>query len=225
MYFVEWTTDNNPSMDEYEEVESPYARRAQRETPKKEKLRSRRSVFDRPIGTVPSQAPTISFKSPSNSRRSLATSTEVEFLEPIDREYETPEIEYLEEEEEEEEVEVVTKPKRSSASKKNSKTKVNWLARVGWSVVGLLVLRLCFMDRGVVDYFSSESKLQEKRDELEMVRQENKEITAEVQKIKHDRSFQKQLAKEHLGVIAADEFLILFAGESSETVTEASRQL
>lgn len=220
-------------MDEFEEVESPFVshRARQTEAPQKEKLRNRRSVFDRPIGTVPSQAPTVSFKTTANnhskSRRSLATSAEqVEFLGMDEREYEEPEIEYLEEEEEEEqEVEVLAKPKRTSSAKKNNKTKVNWLPRIGWSVVGLLVLRLIFMDRGVMDYFTSESKLQDKRDELQGIRKENKEITAEVQKIKHDRNFQKQLAKEHLGVIAADEFLILFAGESSETVTEVNRPL
>jgi cell division protein FtsB len=226
MYLVEWRTDN-PSMDEFEEVESPFARQArQTETPRKEKLRTRRTVFDRPIGTVPSQAPTVSFKSQNNySRRSLATAEDVEFLEPVEREYEEPEIEYLDEEEEEEEVAVVRKPRKSSSSKKKTNTKVNWLPRIGWSVVGLLVLRLIFMDRGVADYFSSESRLQEKREELEMVRKENKELTVEVKKIKHDRGFQKQLAKEHLGVIAADEFLILFAGESTETASVDSRQL
>ena len=212
-------------MDEFEEVESPFVSR-QTETPRKDKLRSRRSVFERPIGTVPSQAPTVSYKPQTNSsRRSLATAEEVEFLEPVEREYETPEIEYLDEEEEEEEVAVVRKPRKSSSNKKKVSAKVNWLPRIGWSVVGLLVLRLFFMDRGVVDYFSSESRLQEKREELEMVRKENKDLTAEIQKIKHDRNFQKQLAKEHLGVIAADEFLILFAGESTETATEESRQL
>ena len=223
---MEWRTDN-PSMDEFEEVESPFARHArQAEAPRKEKLRTRRAVFDRPIGTVPSQAPTVSFKSQSNhSRRSLATAEDVEFLEPVDRDYETPEIEYLEEEEEEEETAVVRKPRKSSSSKKNLKSKVHWASRIAWGVVGLLVLRLIFMDRGVADYFSSESRLQEKREELEMVRKENKELTVEVQKIKHDRGFQKQLAKEHLGVIAADEFLILFAGESTETASVESRQL
>ncbi len=214
-------------MDEFEEVESPFLSRQprQNETARKEKLRTRRSVFERPIGTVPSVAPTVSFKSPASTRRSLATAENIEFFEDEDHEYEAPEIEYLDEEEEE--VEVVAKPRRSSSSKKKSKTKtkINWLPRIGWSVVGLLVLRLFFMDRGVVDYFSSETKLQDKRDELEMVRQENKEITAEVQKIKTDRNFQKQLAKEHLGVIAVDEFLILFAGESTETASVDDRQL
>ena len=40
-----------------------------------------------------------------------------------------------------------------------------------------------------------------------------------------DKAYQKQLAKEHLGVIAADEFLILFAGEVPESGTPEDRNI
>jgi cell division protein FtsB len=46
---------------------------------------------------------------------------------------------------------------------------------------------------------------------------ENKDLKTEITKIQLDRNYQKQLAKEHLGVIAADEFLILFAGENPDS--------
>ena len=114
----------------------------------------------------------------------------------------------------------------SSSSKKKSKLKKNLLSKIGWSVIGLLVLRLICMDRGVWDYFSTEGVIKEKQNELSSINRENGELKTEISRIQVDKNFQRQLAKEHLGVIAADEFLILFAGESGETATEsAARQL
>src|SRR5690606_25497719 len=115
------------------------------------------------------------------------------------------EIEYLDEEYEEEEVEVVEKrPARSTStsSKRKNKVQKNLLSNIGWSVIGLLVLRLICMDRGVWDYFSTESTIKDKQDELSSIHRENKEIKSEITRIQVDKNFQRQLAKEHLGVIA-----------------------
>jgi cell division protein FtsB len=141
------------------------------------------------------------------------------------------EIEYLAEEDEEElieeEPEVVEKrPARvtNKAKKKNRNTQ-NLLTKLGWAAIGLLVLRLIFMDRGVWDYFATEGAIKEQKHELQSLRRENKEIEAEISRIQLDQGHQRQLAKEHLGVIAADEFLILFAGESTETPSQDDRLL
>ena len=123
------------------------------------------------------------------------------------------EIEYLDEEEEEE---VLPKRKPRESAKKKEKLKGNLLPRIGWSIIGLLVLRLICMDRGVYDYFATEGDIREQQSELRSINKENKELKLEVARIQLDKNYQRQLAKEHLGVIAADEFLILFAGETSE---------
>jgi cell division protein FtsB len=73
------------------------------------------------------------------------------------------------------------------------------------------------MDRGVWDYFATESEIKDKQNELRSIRKENKSLITEISRVKIDKNFQRQLAKESLGVIAADEFLVLFAGESAES--------
>lgn len=216
---------NRSSQDEYEEVESPFASKA---SPQRERLRTRKNVFNRPFATESTNAPT--YFETTATRKAIGHADNTELIERRNTSIQDTEIEYLgeEAEEEEEEVEVEKLPSRKSATsaKKKEKAKKNLLAKLGWTVVGLLVLRLITMDRGVWDYFSTEGEIKEKRNELKSIQIENNELKAEISRIQLDRNYQKQLAKEHLGVIAADEFLILFAGESpnseAESVTDAS---
>jgi cell division protein FtsB len=81
------------------------------------------------------------------------------------------------------------------------------------------------MDRGVWDYFGTESDIREKQNELKSIIVENRDLKGEIVRIQNDRNYQRQLAKEHLGVIAADEFLILFAGESPDDSETTERSL
>lgn len=218
---------NQPSYDEYEDVESPYASKTTTKSPSRERLRTRKNVFNRPFATDSTNAPT--YFETTATRKSIGHADSTDLIEHRQSELADTNIEYLDEEEEEyEEAPVVEKrPARtsSSSSKKKAKLKKNLLSKIGWSVIGLLVLRLIFMDRGVWDYFSTEGVIQEKQDELSSINRENKELKSEITRIQVDKNFQRQLAKEHLGVIAADEFLILFAGESGENSTESDRQL
>lgn len=212
---MELRMNRSPSEDEFEEVESPFAPKT---SPNRERLRTRKNVFNRPFATESTNAPT--YFETTATRRAIGTVDNTELIQRRNTSLQDTEIEYLSdeaEEEEEEEAEVERLPARrtSTSTKKKTKTKKNVLARVGWAVVGLLVLRLITMDRGVWDYFSTESEIRHKREELKMIQNENQELKAEISRIQLDRNYQKQLAKEHLGVIAADEFLILFAGESA----------
>lgn len=208
------------SFDEYEEVESPYAAKpSSSSTTQRERLRTRKNVFNRPFATGPSAPPAV-FETTS-SRKSIGHPDMTDLIEHRQSELAQTDIDYLDEEEEE----VVEKrPARTSSSaKKSTKTKKNILPKIGWSVIGLLVLRLICMDRGVWDYFATEGAIKDKQEELRSIREENKSIKTEISRIQLDKNYQRQLAKEHLGVIAADEFLILFAGESgdgSATVAE-----
>lgn len=208
---------NQSTEEEYEEVESPFA--AKSSSKSREKLRTRKNVFNRPFATESTIAPT--YYETSSTRKAIGHPDTTELLERRKPSLHETQIEYLETEaDEEEEIEIEEKrPARisSSTTKKKQKSKKLSLAKLGWSVVGVLILRLFFMDRGVWDYFSTEAEIRDKKQELESIQRENKELRTEITKIQLDRNYQKQLAKEHLGVIAADEFLILFAGESTSS--------
>lgn len=200
--------------EEYEEVESPYA------PPRSPKLRTRKNVFNRPFGADAQVAPAV-FETTS-TRRSIAHAGSADLIQRRSSHLAQTEIDYLEEEEEE--VEVEKRPVRSTP-KKTARPGKNVLAKIGWTVVGLLVLRLICMDRGVWDYFATESDIREKQNELKSIQTENRDLKGEIVRIQNDRNYQRQLAKEHLGVIAADEFLILFAGESADDSETRERSL
>jgi cell division protein FtsB len=87
--------------------------------------------------------------------------------------------------------------------------------KLGWLVCFGLFLRLIFMDNGVLDYHRMENHISEKEYHLESVKQENAGLVTEIHRIKTVPSYQKKLAREHLGVIAADEYMILFAQDSA----------
>lgn len=212
--------NRNTSHEEYEEVESPYS---SPKSPATNRLRTRKNVFNRPFAAEATVAPAV-FET-SSTRRSIAHADSAELIQRRSSDLAETEIEYLDEEDEEEEEEVVVRkrPARTN-TKKSSKLKKNLLAKVGWSVIGLLVLRLICMDRGVWDYFATEGEIREKQNELKTLHTENKDLQTEIGRIQLDKNYQRQLAKEHLGVIAADEFLVLFAGESSEAPDEASQR-
>jgi len=207
--------------DDFEEVESPFQK-------SKTTTRKRSShLFQRPLNSTPSEAPTVV---DSPRRRFLDEHEEQEILKPRARRA-TPQVEYIEEfeeeeEEEDEEEEVQQRlPVRRAKPKMKPKKNVDTFTRVGWGLIGLLVLRLIFMERGVIDYLGMNSRLNEKQKEITRLEKENSEINQEIRRLTLDKSYQRQITKETLGVIAADEFLILFAGESEETQNAADRPL
>jgi len=81
-----------------------------------------------------------------------------------------------------------------------------------WICFSLLLLRLIFMENGVIDYYEMETALEYKKGVQESFIEENSELVKEIKLIKTSPSYQKKLAREHLGVIDRSEFLILFAG-------------
>lgn len=210
---------NRDTHDEFEEVESPFAQ-SQHRTSTKSSLRSKKNVFNRPFAAESTTPPAV-FETTSR-RKSVGHPDDTDMVQHRSSELAETEIDYLEDEEEESE----TRPARVSTPRAQKKNKVrkNLLAKIGWSVIGLLVLRLIFMDRGVWDYFATEGAIRENNRELRSIQDENKSLRTEIVKIQSDKNFQRQLAKEHLGVIAADEFLILFAGETPD-IEEKKNQL
>lgn len=84
---------------------------------------------------------------------------------------------------------------------------------LGWLFCGVLFLRLIFAERGVVDYYQKNSLINYKIQKQKNLVQENKELEEEIFKLEGNQSYQKKMARKHLGVIARDEFLVLFARE------------
>ena len=200
---------NRNTHEEYEEVESPFAP-SSNNAAKSSRLRTKKNVFNRPFAAESTTPPAV-FETTSR-RRAMAHADEAELIQHRSSELTETEIDYLNDEVEEE-----TRPARiSPRTQKKPKVRKNILAKIGWSVIGLLVLRLICMDRGVWDFFATEGAIKENKSELRSIQDENKSLRTEIVKIQSDKNYQRQLAKEHLGVIAVDEFLILFAGETPE---------
>ena len=106
------------------------------------------------------------------------------------------------------------KVRRKKSSKAKSGGRFPALLRTfAWLFNGYLVVRLVFSANGVVDFYSMESNLEKLRSKIERLKTENIELTKEIRKIRTDEFYQKQLARDHLGVIAKDEYLIIFSEE------------
>jgi len=95
-----------------------------------------------------------------------------------------------------------------------------WIMRLGWAFCLVLCLRFVFMDRGVVDYYKMESWLGQREQQLSQIRHENQELILEIAKIKKDKSYQKKLARDLLGLISKDEYLIIFAKQDESLPTQ-----
>lgn len=101
------------------------------------------------------------------------------------------------------------------SARKKKRKEFNWSwNKVGWMVCGILFLRLIFMDSGVIDFYDMERTLEKSDYQLELIREDNADLVTEIHEIKTNPKYQKRLAREHLGVIAKNEYLILFAKDS-----------
>lgn len=85
--------------------------------------------------------------------------------------------------------------------------------KVMWGMYALMILRLIFMQGGLLDFYYMEQALNEKQSEIAMLQAENESIADDIEKLRTDRNFQKKTARENLGVIAEDEYLVVFARE------------
>ncbi len=148
------------------------------------------------------EAANTGFRARRSTRNSIANGIDdIEFAEPVkaSRKKKTASaVKYI-------------KPLKKSAKKRKSTLKFEWtLTKFGWlACIGLLV-RLVMMEGGLLDYNSMDRDLVSKETELKSLRIENAELTQEIHKIKTSVRYQKKLARDHLGVIAQDEYLVLF---------------
>jgi cell division protein FtsB len=110
-----------------------------------------------------------------------------------------------------------TKPRTTTVRPKTrgALKREEYLLKGLWICFGFLFLRLIFMENGVIDYYNMETALEYKHDVHLNLIAENKDLVKEIKLIKTSATYQKKLAREHLGVIDRDEFLILFAGQKA----------
>lgn len=87
--------------------------------------------------------------------------------------------------------------------------------RSPWYLFVALLMRLFFMDRGVWEYFQTHEQLEQMNREIVSGKQEIRQLQEEILLIRTSKSYQKKLARDHLGVIGADEYLVLFAQEGT----------
>lgn len=111
--------------------------------------------------------------------------------------------------------------KRKVKTKKDATTKDikarfnNLVVKGGWLFCIFLMGRLVFSDGGIMDYYSQKNLLDGKVRELEANKKENELLAKEIELIKDDSNYQKKIVRDNLGMIAKDEFLILFPKETS----------
>jgi cell division protein FtsB len=101
----------------------------------------------------------------------------------------------------------------ATENQKNKKTFSQKMIILAWAVCFIFILRLVFADRGVTDYYRYQKNFQQKKEEYQRAEMENRELAKEIELIKNDGKFQRKLVREHLGYIADDEYLVLFAKE------------
>lgn len=130
------------------------------------------------------------------------------------------------------EIEITGARKKPRARKTKGASKVNYVKtprkkaktaasftwtwhKFWWMVALFAFMRLLLMDNGVIDYYKSENTIANNFNKLAMVQEENASLVSEIHKIQNSPRYQKKLARKHLGVIAKDEYLILFSQDSS----------
>jgi hypothetical protein len=78
-------------------------------------------------------------------------------------------------------------------------------------VMGIFIFRLLTMEQGVFHYFSKSVELQILEQEVRHIQLENDEIVKDIKLSSSSARYQRRMVRELLGVIAEDEYLIVFA--------------
>tara|TARA_R110002072_G_scaffold64203_1_gene159029 strand:+ start:1817 stop:2500 length:684 start_codon:yes stop_codon:yes gene_type:complete len=146
------------------------------------------------------------------SRRKVAKVGEVEFTQPIRTKRKSPST-----------VSYGTGKAltRSSArpkartKKAKAREKSDLVIKGIWVFCSFLMLRLIFSEGGVMDYYSRKQVMNEKVKQYQLIEEENKGLLREIDLLRKNPRYQRKMVREHLGYIAKDEYLILFAADST----------
>ena len=92
-----------------------------------------------------------------------------------------------------------------------------YLFRGIWLFHGYLLVRLTFSGGGIMDFYDKQQFLKTRHDILHQIIRENESLVEGIKLIKEHKGHQRELVREHLGFIAEDEYLVLFAEERELT--------
>ena len=103
--------------------------------------------------------------------------------------------------------------KRTLKSAERKRKWKNIFLKAVWLFHGYLLIRLAVSQGGALEYYDKQAFLQSRHQNLEKIQEDNKLLVGEIKLIKNDKRYQKKLVRDHLGFIAKDEYLVLFAQE------------
>ena len=83
-----------------------------------------------------------------------------------------------------------------------------------WIFCLFLLIRLFIADRGIIEYYGLQSTMMNKIQVQKDIIESNKELLVEIGKIKNSNTYQKHIIRDRLGLIARNEYLILFSEET-----------
>lgn len=139
------------------------------------------------------------------TRRSVARADNFEFSETVKKKKTPPAV-------------VGYMGTKKRASRKSTKsTSKKWGVKIAIACACLLVMRLVFADRGVLDYYLRTRKIADKEFELKMIKDENRKLKKEIGLIQKSSSYQKKLVRDHLGFISSDEYLVIFSDKKESS--------
>ena len=108
-------------------------------------------------------------------------------------------------------------PVRYKTETRSRKGIKNFLAKsISWLKLGFVVfiiVRLFFSQGGVLEYLERTKKIGELTLHKQSLSDDNRALEKEIKQIETDVNLQKQLMREHLGLIGPDEYMILFRSE------------
>ena len=176
------------------------AKRAAKAAPPPSPFGEEQESFD--FKPTPAPATKVSKKKPlkkaSSMRRQVESIEDIDFEVPPQRIKKAPaKIKYV-------------NKRPAKKAKKLSGFKIAWIFMLA------LLLRLIFVERGVIDYFNQQTEIASRQTEIARLEAEKANLEKTIVKIKRDKRFQKGLLRDHLGVISSDEYLILFAKEMDD---------
>lgn len=139
----------------------------------------------------------------TNTRRSVARAGENDFVAPVTRKTQKSSVEL---------------PRYSTPKKKRRKLiqdmdGISLKTKIFWAILLCMFMRIMFMDNGLIDYYRMDNHITTKEDEFTMIQEENLALNAEIQLLKMNKTYQKKIVREELGVIAQGEYLVVFAEE------------
>ena len=93
--------------------------------------------------------------------------------------------------------------------KHSTKRKFN-LVFLFWGFNLVMLGRLIFSDRGIIEYIQHKSFLDSRVSKLSELVKENESLIQEINIIQNDKRYQKKIVRDQLGFLATDEYIIYF---------------